>query len=103
MLPLFIHGTGVSNNTCNTGYVLQFTYIHVYRDINAVCIFHTLLRISLCMLLFMLFNTIVHFVFHVGGYPEDALSSMSIFTIATFKSFGLVVNEKSEVIFKVRT
>ena len=54
------------------------------------------------MFLSMLFNTIAHFVFHAGGRPEGALSSMRIFTIATFKSCGLVVNEKNEVIFKVR-
>ena len=59
---------------------------------------------NLCMyvLIYMLFNTIAHFVFHAGGCPEDVLSSLRIFTIATFKSFGLVVNEKNEVIFKVR-
>ena len=54
------------------------------------------------MFISMLFNTIAHFVFHAGGCPEDAMSSLRIFTIATFKSFGLVVNEKNEVIFKVR-
>ena len=106
---ILIRGTAVSNTTCNTEfYECVFYSLHTYimpRYKSSMYIysnFHILLSISVCMFLSMLFNTIAYFVFHHGGCPKDALSSMRIFTIATCENFGLVINEKNEVIFKVR-